>query len=285
MPPTSPSPVPQDLGAAIDDVSASTRQYIWHNHGILFGTLTALCVSLSAIISLALYEAYSLHLGDFDARSIIWPVLPLGAVWITYQFFYAHVQHLFVQQLAAAIGYSYSSFAPNNTVAGTFFNLGNSSTLGDVMEGTLKNKPVRIFTYTYVTGSGKTRETHTYTVFEMQYGLPLPHILMNLPILFIPENMEPVELEGGFEEHFKLYTPKGMQMEVREVFQPDVMEDIMKSLSSFSLEIAEGTVYLMKKGAFTKKQTFLDMRSAVENLFEDILPGLATVARDARAQA
>jgi hypothetical protein len=185
---------PHDLNASIDDVSASTWEYIWHKHGALFIGLSIFCVSLSAIISYALYEAYSLHLGTFDPRSFVWPLLPLAALWSLYAYQFSRVQHLFIQQMAIALGFTYSNFAPSETVSGTFFTLGHSPRLGDVMSGTYKGHPVRIYSYQYTVGYGKDRHTYTYTVFELKHDAPLPHVIMNIPELFAPGDVERVEL-------------------------------------------------------------------------------------------
>jgi hypothetical protein len=276
------SAAPQaDLGPDIEDVGASTREYVWHKHGILFGAAAALCVSLSVVISYAVYESYVLQPDNFDANNLMWPALPLVGLWALYRYYRSKVQHLFAQQLAADIDFTYETNASPATVSGTFFSLGHSAKLSNVMSGTHAGQPVRVYTYQYTVGYGKNQHTHIYTVFEMDYGATLPHVIVNVPELFAPSDMERVELEGGFNKDFNVYVSKGAQTEVREIFQPDVMQDLVSSFKSFSMEISGKNVYLMQKGALTKKQTFLDMLDLTDHLLDKLIPGLRAAGSDA----
>jgi len=278
MPPA--VPAPQDLGAEIDDVRASTRAYIRANHAILFGTTTALCVAFAAVSGFFCYLILTSGLPDVDLRIIFVPIVPLMVPLMMYGYYQSRVQHVFIQQLAATLGFSYSQHADRSTVSGTFFDLGHSQSLADVMAGTHKNYPMRVYTYQYVTGSGKSQETHTYTVIEMRYGKPLPHVTMNLPEFGTPGGVERVELEGNFNDTFKLYVSTGQQMEIREIFQPDVMQDFLASLTGYSMEIYGDALYLMTHRTFSKRQDFLDMIAAVDTVLDDVLPGLEAVTHD-----
>jgi len=278
MEPTTAASPEAGFGAAIEDVSATTREYVWHEHGILFTAAIVLCISLSAVISFVVYEAYVLDPRDFDGRSLILPILPLLALSSLYRYYRTKIQHLFMQQIASAIGFDYREAAPFETVSGTFFSLGTSTRLSDVLSGTYQGRPVRIYTYQYTIGSGRDRHTYIYTVFEMDCGVPLPHVVMNVPTFLAPPDMEPVELEGGFNRHFKLYVSKGQQVEVREIFQPDMMQDLVSSFTSFGMEVSGTKIYLMRKSPMTKKQTFLDMIALIDQLLGTLIPALRAMA-------
>jgi len=270
----------QDLGDAIEDVSASTREYIWHHHALLFGTATILCVAASVGFGYVIYLAYLANPDNFDFRGIILPVLPLVGLSALYGYYKSRVQHLFVQQMGAALGYSYAPLDISSPMEGSFSKLGWGASMRDVLSGTYQNCPVRIYTYRYMTGNGKNTQVHYYTVFELRYASVLPHIVMSFPLFSTPTGLEKVELEGNFSKEFSLHVEPGKQMEIREIFQPDAMQDCIASLSSFTMEIYQDRVYLMRKGELTNKKVFLDLAAGVDRVFQDILPGLRSVSSD-----
>jgi len=268
--------------ATIDDVGKGVDNYLWKQHrsayiATLVGSAFAALVCATLLY---LYDPYFLS-SDQNDSSILLVLFVLFLPPVVMNLAATRkIQREFVQQMATALGFTYSTSAPTESVSGTFFSLGHSPHLTDVMSGTYKDRLVRIYTYQYTTGSGKNQQTHTYTVFEMNYGAPLPHIIMNVPELFAPGDVEHVELEGNFDNDFKLFVSKGQQMEIREIFQPDVMQELISSFTSFSMEISGATVYIMRTGTLTNKQKFLDIISAIDKLFDDILPGLEAIARD-----
>ena len=138
---------------------------------------------------------------------------------------------------------------------------------------------MRIYTFRYTVGSGKNQHTYTYTVFEMNCEAALPHVTVNLPELSLFSGMEKVELEGEFSKQFNIHVEAGKQMEIREIFQPDVMADLQDAFSKYSLETSGQMFYLMKSGAINERKTFLDMVAAVDHLFDALIPELDAMAR------
>jgi len=270
----------QDLGEAIEDVSADTRAYIWKNHRGLFVTATIVSIVASVALTVSIYLIYTNDPGNFDARVISFPIFPLLALFALYGYYRSRVQHLFVQQMGAALGYSYAPSDTATPMTGSFAKIGWGASMLDVLSGTYQNCPVRIYTYRYMTGGGKNTQVHYCTVFELRYGSMLPHVVMNFPLLTTPMGLEKVELEGNFGKEFSLHVEPGKQMEIREIFQPDAMQDCIAALSSFTMEIYEDRVYLIRKGELSNKQVFLDLAAGVDRVFTDILPGLRSVASD-----
>ena len=274
MPPAAPIAQPAVSEEVIEDIHSGTRRYIRENHAILFGTVLIVCIAGSVALAVSIVlglRSGSLRLGSGDFLLPLAPLLiPLG--------FYAHfrsvVTKVFLRQLAEAIGFTYVGNASYQSVSGTFFSRGHSPRLSNALTGTHKEHPCRIYEYQYTEGSGKNSHTYTYTVFEMAYSSSLPHVLINASSLFTPLKMERVELEGDFDKSFSVYVDQGKQMEVREILQPDVMQDLIASFEGFGMEMSGSNVYVFRKDTITNRTAFLALIALVDKLFDEILPGL-----------
>jgi len=192
-----------------------------------------------------------------------------------------------VQEIAQELGYEYVSVDDPKMLRGNFCQVGHSQEMTDVIYGKYKDLPVRVFSYKYTVGYGKNSHTYYMTVFEMAYNAHLPHVIMNnYGKTDIPtDGTEKVELEGNFNTVFSLHVEIGKQLEIREIFTPDIMEEAMENVHAFSMEIAESYVYLFQSGVLTNKQTVLNFMAAADNFYIQLLPALSSVARDAAVSA
>jgi len=92
-----------------------------------------------------------------------------------------------LQTAAARLGWSFAPTAPLNMIAGldrfALFNEGHSRQIKNFMYGEAKGIKAAVFDYTYVTGSGKHRHTHSQTVVYLEPGN------LHLPVFALrPEN-------------------------------------------------------------------------------------------------
>lgn len=275
--------LPDPLGIGqVDDVSVAARMYIYGHHRVLFFSSIACAVALAIPLALVMWAVYQTNPLGFDARSIIIPLLPALIPVGVYSCLVSRVQREFLQQMAHAIGYTYSESAPIDTVSGQMFSTGHSQSLKDVMSGTYKDHPARLFNLSYTVGYGKNAHTYTSTVFELAYPTPLPHIILNLnPDESVPSDVEVVELEGDFNKYFSLYVTKGAQMEIREIFQPDTMQELLKGFQIMRMEIYGTKVYISRSAMMTgKRQEFLYMQQMMDTVFDLLLPNLRGVSQD-----
>lgn len=280
-------PQPEDpLGIGeVDDVGVSTRAYIAEKHLVLF---TIVC---AASLLVALFFGYTVWLGyevatqtngSFDLRLLILPFLPLIAPFSLYQYYEGRVKQEFFEQIGQALGYTYDKTAAFGTVSGTSFNIGHSQQLRDVFSGSYKNIPARMFNFQYTIGYGRNSHTYVKSVFELAYPASLLHVLLNPEHeLFAPGDVERVQLEGDFDKHFTLYVTKGAQMEIREIFQPDTMQHFIDQFQNLHMEISGNKIYLISDKTLSgNRQQFLDMQTAMDSVFELIVPNLRSVAAD-----
>ena len=93
-----------------------------------------------------------------------------------------------LQQLAGTLGWSFSANAPLNMIAGlerfTLFNQGHSKEIKNFMYGEAQGVKAAVFDFIYVTGGGKSRQTHFQTLVYLEPAN------MSLPVFALrPENL------------------------------------------------------------------------------------------------
>lgn len=104
---------------------------------------------------------------------------------------------------------------------------------------------------TYNTGSGKSRQVHTWSYIALKLNRMLPQIVLdaksnnrlftNLPTSFSRKQVLP--LEGDFDRHFTLYCPTQYEADALYVFTPDLMACLIDDASEFDVEIVDDWMF------------------------------------------
>lgn len=269
-----------DFNDTIDDVDDSAFRYIWNRRRTLF---LGVCL-LSAVLFVGLWR---LEVSYYPARGPLPPyplvafVLPIGL----YLLFRAQLQHVFMQQIASAIGFRYQPTGSRPELEAKFFQLGSSRQIEDVLSGVYRGCPIEIFNYSFTVQQGRSSHTEHYTIFALTFAGVLPDIAL-APKSFLgagllacaPDGDVAVTLEGDFNEHFYLYAPKNFDVEIREIFQPDLMLELIEKYQSYRVEISGSRVYVVSP-LICNKAKFLAAHDLIDRLFDHIVPNLKGVAR------
>jgi len=231
-----------DFNDSIDDVDQSAFNYIWNGRRTLF---LAVCLA-SAVLFVGLWwleAAYLPHAprGPQPPFPLVALALPIGL----YLLFRAQLQHMFMQQIAGAIGFRYSPTGSLHGLNASFFQFGWSQRIKDVLSGVYRGCPIEIFNYTVTVQHGRNSSTESYTIFALTFDGVLPDIVLT-PRSFLdagaiasaPDGDVEISLEGDFNDYFHLYAPKAFDVEIREIFQPDLMLELIEKYRSYRIEIA-----------------------------------------------
>ena len=270
-----------DFNDTIDDVDGSAFDYIWNRRRALFLTV---CLA-SAVLFVALWR---LEVSYFPARGpqppypLVAFVLPIGF----YLLVRAQLQHVFMQQIASAIGFRYQDTASLRGMQAKFFQLGMSRQIEDMLSGVYRGCPIEIFNYSFSVQHGRSSQTEHYTIFALTFNGVLPDIAL-APKSFLgagsvasaPDADVEITLEGDFNEHFYLYAPKNFDVEIREIFQPDLMLELIEKYQSYRVEISGSRVYVVSP-LICNKAKFLAAHDLIDRLFDHIVPNLKAVARE-----
>jgi hypothetical protein len=146
---------------------------------------------------------------------------------------------------AAKNGFTYVT-EEKKSLHGVFANIGNSNALSNIIRGMYANGTFWIANYSYVTGSGDSRENHSFGVFSAQLPKVLPNILLdskannyfglgNLPSKYAKS--QKFELEGDFVNYFTLYVPEDYERDVLYFLTPELMAILVSVCKDYDIEI------------------------------------------------
>lgn len=272
-----------DFNDNIDDVDRGVHDYIWNQRRTLFmGTCTASAAVCAGAwgLELAFYGEFLQSLGP---RIFWYPAAALFLPVALYGHFKLQMQHLFMRQLAQVLGFSYAATGSLDTVDGKIFEIGSARKIEDVLSGAYQSHPIRIFDYAFTVQEGRSSHTERYTVFALEFDCELPDIAL-APKSFLssnrlscaPDSGSTVTLEGDFNKHFDLYAPEGFDVEIREIFTPDLMAELVDGYQSCRIETADNTLYVICP-LITNKAKFLAAHALIDKLFASMAPRLQAV--------
>jgi hypothetical protein len=201
------------------------------------------------------------------------------------------VQDEFMRQFAEVNGYTFSPYGGNSgTLDGTLFRLGNggSQSVRDVVSGTYFGNPIALFDYSYETGSGKYREAHYYTVFQLQFDTVMPDLLLEKKSFLSSDTLlgqlpEHIKLEGDFNKYFSLSIKKGYEVEALEIFTPDVMEKLEEKCKNFSIEIINSHLFIYDNKTVSTKADLDALYAAAQYFVQKLGPVLARMKESMEA--
>lgn len=255
----------------IENVGASTQHFL-KRHPWYFTIPLAVAVILEIVV--VIEKLYEVNFADV--------ILPFVLPFIGYGLARAKVQHEFMQQFASVNGFSYAAQGTLDGLDGSLFQIGHSKSTVDLVSGQFQDHAISLFTYTYVTGYGKSQQVHRYTVFELQFDITLPDMLVESAghgfggVLFENHSgKELIKLEGDFNKYFSLSIAKGYEVEALEIFTPDVMAELIDVAKKFSMEIVNGHLFIYDNGVVGTKQGLYDLYSLAQYFIEKLGPVLA----------
>jgi len=274
-----------DFNDKIDDVDRGVHDYIWIKRRTLFVSTcagsAAVCAGLWGL-ELAYYGDLAQALG---ARIFWYPAAALFCPFLLYAHFRTQMQHLFMRQLAQALNFDYAATGSMESVEGKIFEFGTARTIEDVLSGAYQGLPIRIFNYAFTIQQGRSSHTEHYTVFTLAFDCDIADIALT-PKSFLsastlsraPDGGVKIKLEGDFNEHFDLYAPHFFDVEIREIFQPDLMAELIDKYQSYRIETAGNALYVIGP-PITNKAKFLAAHELTDKLFASMIPRLRAVAQ------
>ncbi|MGO1404517.1 hypothetical protein [Agrococcus casei] len=153
-------------------------------------------------------------------------------------------------------GFVFHQNEPPQRLRGVLFGTGGSRTNHNVFQ---MHDNVRLGSYSYTTGSGKSRTTHHWRYVEVPLPRNMPNLVLdskdndglfgtNLPVRL--SRSQQIELEGDFNESFALFAPQGYGVDVRYVLPPDTMALLIDNLSTFDLEFIDDRLMIITTGSW-----------------------------------
>jgi hypothetical protein len=281
--------MPASAEKPLESVLDGVHQYLMREHRQLFFSVW-LGTILYGILVLWIESAFSENFTGENSDSAFYLMASIAlAPLIMYGIAMSKARHELMKQVAASIGFTYAESLDFDDPKGGFtFSAGHSKSLGDIMTGVYRDFPMRIYTYTFITGYGKNQTTHHRSIVELNYGKALPHIYLSsnsfindlLSGDLVSMNAKKVTLEGDFNEHFTLYIEGDADVEVREIFQPDFMQELIEKYSEYRIELSGNFVYIVRPVMLSTRADVLQMHELADKLIDDMLPNLRVASQD-----
>jgi hypothetical protein len=254
---------------SIESVGGSMQNYLKRYPAYLFAGIIFLIVyySLLLLFRVSVIQIY---------------VIPVAVILPAYTYLLSRIRHEFMRQFARSNGFSYAKKGNPAEQDGALFKIGRSKSISDVVSGKFLDCPLELFTYTYVTSSGKYSQTHYFTVFKFHVTANMPDTLLensdhDFGELFADRmaGRVPLKLEGDFNKYFNLSVTKEYEIEALQVFTPDVMVDLIDKCRELNLEMINDHIYIYKDSIMNSKKEIYSLYECATYFEEKLAPVLS----------
>lgn len=153
------------------------------------------------------------------------------------------------------VGMEYVPAVREPDLPGSLFSIGSGRVASDILRGR-EPRFVEVGDYSYVVSNGKNSQTVRWGYIAIRLDVPLPHIVLdatandgvfgsNLPVSLA--RGQRLSLEGDFDQHFRLFCPRGYERDALYLFTPDVMARFIDNASVLDVEIVDDWLLLYSR--------------------------------------
>jgi hypothetical protein len=169
-------------------------------------------------------------------------------------------------------------------VATSLIGIGHGQKINQAFAGSYHGLDFTAVVYEYATGSGRSETTHYFTDLHFNLKQQYPLIVLDnrqdehfsflssLPTR-IPDSRE-LQLEGNFNERYKVSVLSGTEQEVLQVLTPDFMAELMDGGGKADIELEANKLFVIRhlvEGQITKpilEELFMAAAVVIKNLGE-----------------
>jgi hypothetical protein len=193
---------------------------------------------------------------------------------------YTEAKTAFWKQLAVKYGWEYTSTKSISKEKSLLFQVGHSKSAHHGISGAYNNQPFHVFEYQYATGQGKSKTTHSFTVFEIRFSGTFPHLYLNCrndwhsnaPSLFT--SLAKISVPQEFGEQFKLYAPKEYEIETLEILTPEVFAHLIDAGWNHDMEFVDGELVIYGTRSFKNFKDLDAELTKIKKFIEILAPRL-----------
>lgn len=165
-----------------------------------------------------------------------------------------------------------------NSLESRLFSIGSSRTVSGLMVGEIEKHPLKIFNYFYTVGSGKSSTRYSFTVTEIEIGeTRFPHILLrskkmwryNSRRIFGANKDVEINLEDKYKGKFSLYHTKNYEIEVLQIFTPQLLDYLIEHGNKFSIEFYGNKIYVFDNKVIRNKEDLKELYSINEIILKN----------------
>jgi hypothetical protein len=199
------------------------------------------------------------------------PQIGAAIVAAVFLYYFAKAHSEFMRSFAVASGMSYAEKGAVEDYRGRLFGMGHSKGVSNVIAGTWNNFPIKIFNYTYATGSGKSRSTYTFTVMEISFKkIEFPFIFLkakNMWRFWAASSGKDREVPIHSKQ-FTLSATLGYEIESLQIFSEQLLEYLEKSAPNFSIEFSENRINIYDDKNIGNKKDLLQLLDVGKHIID-----------------
>jgi uncharacterized membrane protein len=159
---------------------------------------------------------------------------------------------------AQANGMTFSPQQGNPGYPGEIFQLGRDRVALDHLT-TASGRFLDVGNYRWITGSGKSQQTHTWGFLALSLDRNMPNIVLdskannsifgsNLPATL--DRTQILHLEGDFDLSFTLYCPAEYEQDALYIFTPDLMALLIDEAAPYDVELVDDWMFVYSSHPF-----------------------------------
>jgi hypothetical protein len=215
----------------------------------------------------------------------LWPAIPILTI-VGYFVFFGVIKNTlehrrFMRNYANANNLEFINFINKETLKGRLFSIGHSQLANNAITGKYIDNSIRIFNYSYTVGSGKNSRTSRFTVCEVEIEkTQFPHIFLKSDSMWRHSKKDAfgqdkdvrIKLNKEFEDKFELYATQDYEIEVLQIFTPELLKILTDQGSHFSIEFAENKIYFYDDLVIKKHSQLENLYSVVKKVLDSSGP-------------
>lgn len=255
----------------VTDISADAMREFKRQLRSLGWKTSSKWIKLASIILLLIGMAYG---------SLFFIFFLVGGLIVWYTIIRHKMQARFWNEFAAARGWSYTSNKSIVDEKALLFREGENRAALHAVTGSYREQPFSIFEYTYTRGSGKSKTTYSYTVFEVKFDGAFPHLYLNdrhnSDYLALSEKLSlpKLALPPGFEKQYVLYAPKQYEIEALQIFSPETLGFLLGEKWPHDFELVEHELIIVRPSRIETRAELERELADIQKLIDHLAPKL-----------
>lgn len=184
---------------------------------------------------------------------------------------------LFWQKFAESRQWRYAPVGGVTMENGLIFTQGEDRSVRHIVEGSIDNRPFKIFTYGFFYRSLENKKyPRTFTVFSFRYTGSSPHLYLDrLHDAFgLKAVGQKLNMPSEFAKQFALYAPAEYEIEALAIYTPELLVALLDQKQKFDIECIEQWLCLYLPYAIPNGKVLLERLNAAVNIMNLLAPKL-----------
>lgn len=195
--------------------------------------------------------------GLFLFSGLIFHILAFAFVGLSglYGFAATQARRAFWQHFARDHDWQYQRSGSIADEQALLFERGHDKKMRNVVSGSLGDRTVRVFEYTFSVGHGKHQSTHHYTVFEFSTTGRFPHVYLNHHDNTYDASHDGTRIPAPseFEDSYSIVGPEQYESEILELFTPDVLQHLLDADWAHDVELVNGEMLIIRHSRYNTR--------------------------------